>query len=96
MRIGWSLVFMFLLSESSGQSLAPPLSDTRLAVHTLVREDIFAGWRAGNMERFSRGEKNIELLLEQRPGAKHELLAWKGGNQLYHAVRAHEDDRGEC
>jgi tetratricopeptide (TPR) repeat protein len=43
---------------------------------------------------FSR-RKNIDLLLEQRPEAKPGLLAWKGGDQLYHAVRDHEEDRSE-
>ncbi len=47
------------------------------------------------MERFARAEKNIELLLEQRPDRKAELLAWKGGMKLYLAVLAFEDDQTE-
>lgn len=68
----------------------PPLDNQKLTIHTLVREDIFAGWRSKNMERFERGEKNIELLLEQRPQFKADLVAWKGGAKLYRAVLAHE------
>ena len=71
----------------------PPLSDTRLTVHTLLREDIFAGLLDNNLERFARGEQNIELLLEKRPEAKADLLAWKAGATLYRAVRAQEEKR---
>ena len=78
-----------------GQSPEPPLADTRLTVHTLVREDIFAGWRTDDMERFARGEKNINLLLEQRPQSRAELLAWKGGALIYRAVLAHEDGQSD-
>ena len=41
-------IIVFLLNHALGQSPAPPLSDTRLSIHTLVREDIFAGWRSDN------------------------------------------------
>jgi hypothetical protein len=68
----------------------PPLDNPRIAVHTLVREDIFAGWRSKNMERFERGERNIDLLLESRPRFRADLLAWKGGAKLYRAVLALE------
>jgi hypothetical protein len=77
------------------QSPDPPLADSRLTVHTLVREDIFAGFLTDDMERFSRGEKNIQLLLEKRPAEKSSLLAWKGGATLYRAVRAHENNRAD-
>lgn len=74
---------------------SPPLSDSRLTVHTLVREDIFAGFLSDDMDRFARGEKNIDLLLVQRPDQKGNLLAWKGGASLYRAVRAHEANRAD-
>lgn len=79
----------------AAQSPQTPLSDSRLTIHTLVREDIFAGFMADDMKRFERGEKNIELLLEQRPSQRGNLLSWKGGALLYRAVRAHEDNRAE-
>ncbi|HEY7544870.1 MAG TPA: hypothetical protein VID27_08310 [Blastocatellia bacterium] len=85
-----ALVIM-LVSIAAAQSIEPPLMDTRLSVHTLVREDIFAGFLQDDMERFTRGEKNIDLLLEKRPAAKADLLAWKGGATLYRAVRAYEN-----
>lgn len=91
--IGRILVFAFLASVAIAQSSEPPLSETRLTVNTLVREDIFAGFLANDMERFARGEKNIQLLLEQRPTSKPELLAWRAGTHLYRAVLAHEKGR---
>lgn len=93
--IVWSSIFVSLVSDGFGQSPDPPLSDARLTIHTLVREDIFAGWRSNDMERFARGEKNIDLLLEQRPKSKAELLAWKGGATLYRAVLAREAGNDE-
>ena len=67
-----------------------PLADTRLTVHTLLREDIFAGFLDNDMERVARAEQNIELLLKQRPGERANLLAWRGGIEVQRAVRAHE------
>jgi tetratricopeptide (TPR) repeat protein len=80
-----------LVTIAFAQSPEPPLSDTRLTIHTLVREDIFAGFLVDDMDRLSRGEKNIEILLEKRPTQKANLLAWKAGATLYRAVRAYEN-----
>jgi tetratricopeptide (TPR) repeat protein len=84
-----------LVAVAIGQSSEPPLSETRLTIHTLVREDIFAGFLTNDLERLTRGEKSIEVLLEKRPQAKAELLAWKGGATLYRAVRAYENKQPE-
>lgn len=85
------IVFLVaLVTVAAAQSPQPPLSESRLTVHTLLREDIFAGYMSDNLDRFARGEKNIDLLLEQRPNQKGNLLAWKGGAALYRAVRANE------
>jgi hypothetical protein len=64
--------------------------DPRLSVHTVVREDIFAGFMANDQERLLRGEKNLEILLTERPDAKAALLAWKGSIAVWRAVIAHE------
>ena len=72
------------------QSQEPPLSDTRLTVHTLVREDIFAGFMNNDMVRFARGERNVEQLLKDRPDQRGNLLAWRSSAALYRAVLAHE------
>jgi len=90
-----AFLVLAIVTVAMAQSPEPPLSDSRLTVHTLVREDIFAGLLFNNMEQFSRGEKNINLLLEQRPSAKADLLAWKGSAALYRAVRAHEENKSE-
>src|SRR5262249_40939083 len=66
------------------------LSDKRFAVSTLVREDVFAGWRENNMERFARAEKNIDQLLEERPKSRPEVMSWKGSTKLYRAILALE------
>jgi hypothetical protein len=74
----------------AAQSTEPPLADTRLTVHTLVREDVFAGFLSNDMVLFERAERNAAALLEQRPGERGNLLAWQGAMRLYRAVRAHE------
>jgi uncharacterized protein (TIGR03067 family) len=86
------IVLTFCLGATA-QSPDPPLADARLSVHTLVREDIFAGVLEDNMSRLARGEKRIEILLQQRPAETPALLAWKAGAILYRAVRALEAKR---
>jgi hypothetical protein len=91
MRISTSLAFLLIaIAAVSAQSPEPPLSDTRLTVHTLVREDIFAGFMSNDMTRFARGEKNVEQLLKDRPDQRGNLLAWRGSAGMYRAVLAHE------
>jgi hypothetical protein len=93
MRVMSSLVLMLIaIGGAKAQSPEPPLGDTRLTVHTLVREDIFAGFMANDMVRFARGEKNVEQLLRDRPDQRGNLLAWKGSAALYRAVLGHESD----
>ncbi|MBK8314626.1 MAG: hypothetical protein IPL01_11715 [Acidobacteria bacterium] len=89
-----SKIFLLVLfiTVTMIQTPETPINDTRLSIHTLVREDIFSGFLVDDMERLSRGEKNIQLLLEKRPAAKAELLAWKGGATLYRGVRAYESN----
>ncbi|MBI1761617.1 MAG: hypothetical protein HYR56_09300 [Acidobacteria bacterium] len=92
-RIGKVVLILACVTAALAQSPEPPLTDTRLTIHTLVREDIFAGFLSDNMERLARGEKNVQTLLEKRPDAKYELLAWQAGATLYRAVRAYEAKR---
>jgi len=70
-----------------------PLDDTRLPISTLVREDIFAGWMANDMKRFTRGEDNIRKLLVTRPNERSDLLAWQAGAVLFRSVQALESGR---
>jgi hypothetical protein len=67
--------------------------DARLSIHTILREDIFAGFMANDAERLARGEKNLETLLVERPKSKPSLVAWKGTIALTRAVRANEAGR---
>ena len=83
-------LLLIAISGAKAQSPEPPLSDTRLTVHTLVREDIFAGFMANDMVRFARAERNVELLLEDRPDQRGNLLAWRGSAKMHRAVLAHE------
>jgi hypothetical protein len=73
------------------QAPEPPVEDTRLTIHTLVREDVFAGFQQNDLARLARAEKNIELLLKSRPAVdRPSLLAWQGTTALTRAVHASE------
>ena len=94
-RLSKLLLVALFVTVAMAQSPEPPLSDTRLTVHTLIREDVFAGFLSDDMERLARGEKNLQTLLEKRPAEKSSLLAWKGGIATYRAVRASEANRAD-
>lgn len=89
------LIAVAILASSAiapAQGPEPPLDDTSLSVHTLVREDIFAGFLQNDLVRLARGEKNLELLLKSRPAARAGLLAWQGTVALTRAAHASEAD----
>lgn len=92
--VGCMLSFMLqrgmLVCLLSLTAAAQSSFDSRLSVHTVVREDIFAGWMSNDMERLGRGEKNLEALLAERPQSKAPLLAWKASIALTRATAAHE------
>ena len=90
-----ALLVFIVVGVAAAQSADPLLPDTRLTVHTLVREDIFAGWRNNNLDRLSKAEQNIEILLKERPDQRANLLAWKAGATTYRAVRAHESGQAD-
>jgi tetratricopeptide (TPR) repeat protein len=90
-RASLTLGFVVALSIAvPAQAPEPPLGDTRIAVQTLVREDIFAGMLQNDMTRLARSEKSIESLLASRPANRAELTAWQGTTALTRAVAAHE------
>jgi hypothetical protein len=96
MRVMKSLLLVFaLVVVAAAQSPEPPLAEPRLTVHTLLREDIFAGWMAKDMVRFERGERNIEQLMRDRPDQRGNLLAWSGSTKLYRAILAHEAGKAD-
>ena len=91
MRVLCTLALLLIpIGAAKAQSPEPPLADTRLTVHTLVREDVFAGFMANDMARFARAERNVEQLLKDRPDQRGNLLAWRGSAAMYRAVLAHE------
>ena len=59
--------FVAISAAVPAQAPSPPITDTRLTVHTLLREDIFAGFLQGDVARMARAEKNADLLLASRP-----------------------------
>jgi hypothetical protein len=83
------------VTSAGAQSADPHLSDTRLSVHTLLREDVFAGFMNDNDARLTRAEQNIAILLKERPEQRANLLAWQAGAATYRAVRAHEAGQAE-
>lgn len=90
-RLLLPLGFAVAISATTpAQAPEPPISDTRLTVHTLVREDVFAGFLRNDVTRLARAEKNIELLLASRPAERASLLAWQGSTALTRAALAHE------
>ena len=94
-RISGVLLALITITAISAEIPDPPLSETRLTIHTLLREDLFAGLLDNDMQRLTRGEKNIQLLLQQRPEAKAPLLGWQASTLLYRATRAHENGRAD-
>ena len=86
--------FVAVSSAVPAQAPEPPLADTRLSVHTLVREDIFAGFLQNDMDRLARAERNVERLLESRPADRAPLLAWQGSAALTRAAVANEASDG--
>jgi len=96
MRLPLIVCFILVMPTTlPAQSPEPPLADTRLTVHTLVREDVFAGFLQNDIGRLARAEKNIELLLASRPAERASLLAWQGGTALTRAVLANEAKQTE-
>jgi tetratricopeptide (TPR) repeat protein len=94
-KISRIILLALFVTVAMAQSPEPPISDTRLTVHALLREDVFAGYLTGDMGRLARAEKNLQTLLEKRPAAKSSLLSWKASIATYRAVRAYEANRDD-
>ena len=73
-----ALLVFAVVTTAAAQSPEPPIAETRLTVHTLLREDVFAGFFENNSERVARAEQNIELLLEQRPAERAQPAGVEG------------------
>jgi hypothetical protein len=91
---GALLAFVFL-TLTAAQSPDEVLSNRKLSVHTLLREDVFAGFKSDNFDRLARAERHIEILLKDRPEERANLVAWKAGasvNRAVHALEAGQRD----
>jgi hypothetical protein len=87
------LLLIVMSVPAVAQAPEPPLQDTRLSVHTLVREDIFAGFLRNDAARLARAEKNLDLLLASRPAERPSILAWQGSAAFTRAVFAQEGNQ---
>src|SRR3954451_21239730 len=65
-----------IVAQTSPVSVS--VHNPRLTVHTLVREDIFAGFIINDEARLANGERTLDRLLIERPGAKADIVAWQG------------------
>ncbi len=84
-----------LLTVALGGRLLAADLDPRLTVHTYVREDIFAGFMANDMDRFTKGERKLEQMLAERPAEKSTTLAWMAGAAFYRASVANREGKTE-
>src|SRR5436190_183204 len=83
MLLRFSLFTCALFSNLCGQQ--PEERALRL---TTVREDIFAGLLADDMDRLKGRMEMLELAVKNKPNVGN--LAWKGAGELILAVHAHE------
>jgi hypothetical protein len=90
-RLSLLPVALFAMTAAvPAQAPEPPLADTRLTVHTLLREDVFAGFLQNDLARLARAERNADALLISRPADRAPVLAWQAGMALTRAAMAHE------
>lgn len=61
-------------------------------VSTTIREDVFAGLLAGDLERLNIRMDKLRAALKQDPNAVG-AIAWLGGGELVLAVHAHEENK---
>ena len=59
--------FSLVAMVSGGLLLAQSARQPKLTVHTQVREDIFAGYMADDMDRFDIGVKKLDAMLRENP-----------------------------
>jgi len=62
------------------------------ALSTTVREDIFAGFLANDVERLNLRMSKLQSAIQENPGAAGSI-AWRGAGELTRAVHAYESGR---
>lgn len=80
---------MLLLAIGCTALLSAESRPAGLSIHTWVREDIFAGYMAGDMERLERGMSKLAEILQAEP-QNATALAWDAAGKLLQAVKALE------
>ena len=90
-----SLQLLFVVVGRAQSPGGTPL-DSRLSIHTIMPEDIFAGFVGNDMERFARGEKKLEVLLTERRRLTRN--SWPGRAALSCIVRSvrRKRDDAQC
>ena len=68
-------------------------SDSKLPIHTLVREDFFAGLLAGDMQTLARGEAKLQELKTTRPEDLAVIQAWESEPIALRATLAYKDGK---
>lgn len=86
MRNGYLVLLLTLTPVAALRAENRPAG---VRVSTWVREDIFAGFMAGDLGRFEKGMEKLATVLAAQADSV-DGLAWRGGGKLYLAVRAHE------
>ena len=84
------LLALVLPLLASAASLDKP---EKLTIHTWVREDVFAGWIAGDEASLARGVAKLDQYLKVQPTDEN-ALAWKFMAEMYgmrKAQAAHDD-----
>ncbi len=87
------IALVLIATVTTAEQAPAPQFDKRLSIYTLLREDMFAGILDHDVERLANAEKNIDILLVQRPKDKAGLLALKSFSAFFHAVQGLEAGR---
>jgi hypothetical protein len=66
----------FVLTLQSLNAADELVKPDKITIHTWVREDIFAGWIANDMDAFERGVRKLDRYLADYPNDQ-DALAWK-------------------
>jgi tetratricopeptide (TPR) repeat protein len=97
-RFRTCVLLVLITIAAAAQSKNTPVFDPAIPFSSFIREDLFAGFLWGEKDgndRFLRGERNLEILLTERPQDRPGLLAWKAGTALKRAIDALQLSRQE-
>lgn len=90
-RLSKMCLLLTVITISAAAQSNTAVFDPAIPSSSFIREDLFAGFLWGEKDgynRFLRGERNLEILLAERPQDKPGLLAWKAGIAFKRAIDA--------